>query len=107
MLNYAQIWWESCYAQNYPGIMCQGLMIIGACLKAGGWLQPGHIHVYVVIIFDLHPRKRKIDVYVAKISFSLGASYRFIRRYRKIICYISYISVDENSGRDCKLTIIP
>ena len=25
MLNYAQVWWESYYAQNYAGIMCQGL----------------------------------------------------------------------------------
>ena len=24
MLNYAQVWWESYYAQNYAGIMCQG-----------------------------------------------------------------------------------
>ena len=23
---YAQVWWESYYAQNYAGIMCQGLV---------------------------------------------------------------------------------
>jgi hypothetical protein len=27
MLNYAQVWWQSYYAQNYAGIMCQGLTV--------------------------------------------------------------------------------
>jgi hypothetical protein len=31
MLNYARVWWESYYAQNYAGIMCQGLMSRAAC----------------------------------------------------------------------------
>ena len=31
MLNYARVWWESYYAQNYAGIMCQGLL--GSCIK--------------------------------------------------------------------------
>ena len=26
MLNYAQVWWESYYAQNNAGIMCQALI---------------------------------------------------------------------------------
>ena len=33
MLNYAQVGWESYYAQIYAGIMCQGLSLTEICFS--------------------------------------------------------------------------
>ncbi len=50
MLNYAQAWWESYYAQNYAGIMCQGLTAILEPPFSKSWIrhciQPIQTHIH-------------------------------------------------------------
>ena len=51
MLNYAQVRQESYYAQNYAGIMCQGLATgraIWLCIRtARGWVSMQNMYIII------------------------------------------------------------